>query len=555
MVAYLQKTEGSEGFHQIVDFLNASHISYAFTENPTIYVSLINQFWQTATTRTLDNGEIEITATIDGKDKIVTEASVRRHLKLEDSDGISNLPTTEIFKQLALMGSKKIAWEQFRRNIATAIIFLATNRKFNFSKLIFDGMGPIFQGEGSTVPVESHHTPTSAPSTSPPPISPSSRRIIRQEYMVPQPRSPTQTHVADEAASTGVDVKHGGAATTVSGLEQDRAVKVESLEADLKQTKQVYGAAYTKLIMKVKKLKRATKSSQARRRVQILVSGDEDDVEDSSKQGRKIDEIDQDPDISLEVSTAEEVCIANVPVTTAGAEISTTSPEVKTAAESLMYIRRSATKDKGKAKIDESEPAQTKTKLQQRQERLGYEAAVRLQAELEEEERQRIVRVHEEASSFNIEEWENIQARVEADEEIATRLQIKEQGELTIKERSRLFVELMNKRKKYFAAKRAEERTNKPLIQAQQRTYMSNYIKHMGNYTLQQLRRYPFDEIKALFETTMRRVSTFLPMESDFDKAFPELATGSSKRAVEEELGQQSSKKQKPDELSQEELQ
>ncbi|GJZ93127.1 hypothetical protein Tco_0665192 [Tanacetum coccineum] len=75
MVAYLQKTEGIEGFHQIVDFLNASHIRYALTKNPTIYVSLINQFWQTATTRTLDNREIEITATIDGKDKIVTEAS------------------------------------------------------------------------------------------------------------------------------------------------------------------------------------------------------------------------------------------------------------------------------------------------------------------------------------------------------------------------------------------------------------------------------------------------------------------------------------------------
>ncbi|GJV91897.1 hypothetical protein Tco_1539710, partial [Tanacetum coccineum] len=104
MVAYLKKTKGSEGFHQIVDFLNSSHIRYALTENPTIYVSLIQQFWNTATTRTLDNGEMEITATIDGKVKIVSKESIRRHLKLEDSDGISNLPTTKIFEQLALMG-------------------------------------------------------------------------------------------------------------------------------------------------------------------------------------------------------------------------------------------------------------------------------------------------------------------------------------------------------------------------------------------------------------------------------------------------------------------
>ncbi|GJW38446.1 hypothetical protein Tco_0064291, partial [Tanacetum coccineum] len=51
---------GIEAFHQIVDFLNSSHLRYALTENPTIYVSLIQQFWNTATARTLDNGEMEI---------------------------------------------------------------------------------------------------------------------------------------------------------------------------------------------------------------------------------------------------------------------------------------------------------------------------------------------------------------------------------------------------------------------------------------------------------------------------------------------------------------
>ncbi|GKD80772.1 hypothetical protein Tco_1347611, partial [Tanacetum coccineum] len=84
----------------------------------------------------------------------------------------------------------------------------------------------------------------------------------------------------------------------------------------------------------------------------------------------------------------------------AGAEISTASPEVKTAgdsiediaAETLVYIRRSATKakDKGKAKIEESESAMTKTKRHQEQERLSFKVAVRLQAELDKEERQRI---------------------------------------------------------------------------------------------------------------------------------------------------------------------
>ncbi|GJX04275.1 hypothetical protein Tco_0190191 [Tanacetum coccineum] len=140
MVAYLLKPEGSEDFQQIVDFLNTSHIKFALTENPTIYTSLIQQFWQTASTSTLEDGEVEITATIDGQLKTITEASLRRHLKLEDADGISSLPNFEIFEQLALMSPKKIAWEQFSSNIATAIIFLATNKTFDFSKMVFEGM-------------------------------------------------------------------------------------------------------------------------------------------------------------------------------------------------------------------------------------------------------------------------------------------------------------------------------------------------------------------------------------------------------------------------------
>ncbi|GJX85450.1 hypothetical protein Tco_0336224 [Tanacetum coccineum] len=162
---------GKDSFQQIVDFLNISHIKFALTKSPTIYTSLIQQFWQTTSTSTLEDGEVEIITTIDGQLKTITEASLRRHLKLEDTDGISSLPNTEIFKQLALMGyasdfdkltfqkgcffpqwrflihtilhclsPKKTAWEQFSSNIATAIICLATNTTFNFSKMIFEGM-------------------------------------------------------------------------------------------------------------------------------------------------------------------------------------------------------------------------------------------------------------------------------------------------------------------------------------------------------------------------------------------------------------------------------
>ncbi|GJT59135.1 hypothetical protein Tco_1002668 [Tanacetum coccineum] len=118
---------------------------------------------------------------------------------------------------------------------------------------------------------------------------------------------------------------------------------------------------------------------------------------------------------------------------------------------------------------------------------------VLLQAEIDEEERQRIAK-------------------------FAHRLQSEERKMYSEGEKARLLAELINERKRYFAAQRAEERRNQPLIQAQQRTYM--------------------------------RVHTFVPMKSESERVIPELAAGSSKRDAEEELVQESSKRLKTRESS-----
>nr|GFA97444.1 hypothetical protein [Tanacetum cinerariifolium] len=366
--------------------------------------------------------------------------------------------------------------------------------------------GLIFQGEGSTVPVESHHTPTCAPSTSQPHLLPTLMIPIKRETEAPQPSSPLHTNVADEAASIGVDVRHRGDTTIVTSLDAGQGSgninktpsmpydlpllrvytlgsddgriqhnelmnlvtklsdRVVALETDLKQTKKVYGAAYTKLITK----------------------------------GRKIDEIDQDPNISLiqhdaeiqgrydqdmefildfdaakkvstaekEVSTAEQVSTAGATVTTASVDVSPASSTRRvytvdniTMAETLVYI---------------SGGVHPKTK--------------RLQAE--------------EKNKYN-----------EVDQ-------------------AKILVDLFSQRKRYFSTQKAKAKRNKPMTQAQQMTYMSNYIKHMGSHTLQQLRRYSFDELKTLFEITIRRVNTFVPMETEDKGRESELIAGSSQEKI-----------------------
>ncbi|GJX72897.1 hypothetical protein Tco_0311492 [Tanacetum coccineum] len=449
MVAFLKKPKGSAGFHQIVDFLNSTHIKYALTENPTIYVSLIHQFWQTASASTSENEEMEITATIDGRVKTVTEASIRRHLKNSKGYNGVDIPL--------------------------------------FPTMLVQGL--IFQGEGSTVPVESHHIPTVAPSTSPPHILPTLRSPIRQETKVPQLSSPPHTNVANEAASTGVDVRHGGAATTVTSLDigqgsgninktpfiphdsplprghtlgsdegrmqQNELMdlftkfldKYAALETDLRQTKKVYGDAFTRLIKKVKKLEKTVKTSQAIRRSRVVISDDEEELEDPSKQGRikvladaarkrrEVVNVQSYTRRRREVSTGRgEISTAKEPVSTAGA-----SMPVSTAGMVQEAITPSsvATKDK--------------------------EVALKLQEEFDAAERQRMAQVHQAAQGFTDAEWDDILAR-----------------------------------KKFFARQRAEAKRNKPMTPAQQKDYMSNYIKNQKG-------------------ATIRRVQSFVPMDSELE--------------------------------------
>ncbi|GKA73389.1 hypothetical protein Tco_0779691 [Tanacetum coccineum] len=117
----------------------------------------------------------------------------------------------------------------------------------------------------------------------------------------------------------------------------------------------------------------------------------------------------------------------------------------------------------------------------------------------------------------------------------------KEQGEITIEERSRLFVELMNKRKKHFAMLRVEEKRRKPPTKDQKRNLMSTYLKNMGGYKHNQLKSKSYEEIQKLFDNEMRRVNTFIPIDSEEVKS--KKGTEESSKGTEDELKSDKSKK------------
>ncbi|GJY33748.1 hypothetical protein Tco_0418217 [Tanacetum coccineum] len=147
MVAFWEKPAESDGFHEIVDFLNANQIRYDLTVNPIIYTSCIEQFWATTKVKTV-NSECQIQALVDKKKVIITETSIRSDLHLEDADGTDCLPTATIFEELARMSAKSTltSWNEFSSTMASSIICLAKNQKFNLSKYIFDAMVKHLEG-------------------------------------------------------------------------------------------------------------------------------------------------------------------------------------------------------------------------------------------------------------------------------------------------------------------------------------------------------------------------------------------------------------------------
>ncbi|GKC22718.1 hypothetical protein Tco_1024868 [Tanacetum coccineum] len=97
----------------------------------------------------------------------------------------------------------------------------------------------------------------------------------------------------------------------------------------------------------------------------------------------------------------------------------------------------------------------------------------------------------------------------------AERLQVEEQEELSVEERAKLFQQLLETRRKHFAAKRAEEKRNKPPTKAQQRKIMCNYLKNMEGHKLKDLKLKDFDAIQEMFDRAFKRVNTFDDFRSE----------------------------------------
>ncbi|GJZ82121.1 hypothetical protein Tco_0647115 [Tanacetum coccineum] len=312
----------------------------------------------------------------------------------------------------------------------------------------------------------------------------------------------------------------------------DLCTKLQQRVLDLENTKTAQAQELTSLKLRVKKLEKkgGSRTHKLKRLYKVgrsarMVSYDDaslGDQEHASKQGRKIDDIDKDAEITLidenhgrygddlmfdtcvlddeevfagqdmdekeiniakkEVCTADPVTTADEVVTTADEVVTTASPTKTTTADDLTLAQtlieiRSAkskvkgvvigeqsesttrtrpqqlpSKDKGKGIMEEPEKPTKKKDQIRHDEEVAQRLQAQMQVELEEEDR--LVRQKEEEA--NIVSWDNVQAMIDADYQIAQQMQAEEQEKLSIEEKSKLFVQLLEARKKHFASIRAK---------------------------------------------------------------------------------------------------
>ncbi|GJR67596.1 putative ribonuclease H-like domain-containing protein [Tanacetum coccineum] len=491
----------------IVDFLNASSIRYALTVNPTIYTLYIEQFWATVKVKTV-NGEQQLQALVDGKKIIITEATVRRDLQLEDVYGVDCLPNATIFEQLTLMGYEKLlqkltfykaffspqwkflihtilqclsakttAWNEFSSTMASAIICLATNQKFNFYKYIFKSMVknldiavkflmcPRFvqvflnnQVEG----MATHNRIYIAPSHTKKIFS-NMRRQGKDFSRRETPLFPTMVVQAQKEMGKDEAVTKEPCMQLKELM--DFCTKLQQRVLDLENTKTAQAQEITRLKKRVKKLEK--KRGSRTHRLKRLYKG-------------RIYDIDADKDIYLvNVHKDDDIVWLNW-------------------AQALVALKSAKVQEKGDVIKEPSVPvsaASTKVSTI-----IPTTTATTITVVSSRPKAKGIV--------FHEQDQEQEQAPtpiVSSQQSTQVKDKAQEQEELFDAEKATLFVQLLEKRRKYFTAKRAEEKRNRPPTKAQQRSFMCTYLKNMEGWKPKDLKNKSFANIHDLFDKAMKR--------------------------------------------------
>ncbi|GJU82759.1 hypothetical protein Tco_1285124 [Tanacetum coccineum] len=424
-----------------------SSLKFAETHNLVVFLSKPEEragfeeiFWAIAKAKT-GNMERQIQALVDKKKVIITDCLPNDFL---------------IHTILQCLGTKTSVWNEFSSTMASAIIW-------NITPLFATMMVQAYMDEDSAAPTDSYPTPIITQPSSSKPQKKQSRRKYRKDN---GPKEPITDDVTNEehVPTPSYDPSQSGEDRMKLHEWMNLCTELSDRVLALENTNTSQAAEIVTLKERVKKLekKRRSRTYKPKRLYKAEVTlvdetqggnNEEDSMFDTGVLDG--DEVFVEPVVTTAtVTTAativdDELTLAKTMIAIKVAKpkaITTAATTITPAPASRPKISFSQSqlpqdKDKGKAKMDEPEiPLKRKDQIA-----LNEEVARRLEAEMQAKlkEEQRVAKQRYEEASLSL--WDNTQAMIEADFKFAQRLQAKEQGELTIEERTKLFVELMNR--------------------------------------------------------------------------------------------------------------
>ncbi|GJR36658.1 hypothetical protein Tco_1212342 [Tanacetum coccineum] len=465
LVAFLEKPTEGEGFEQIVDFLNANPIKYALTVNPTLYTSCIEQFWTSTKVKTVKE-DVRIQALVDGKKVIVTEASIRSDLRLDDAEGTACLPNDTIFEELVTMGyekpsqkltfykaffspkwkflihtilqclsAKTTAWNKFSSTMASAIICLANNQKFNFSKYIFKSMMKNLDGGVKFL------------------MYPRFVQVFVNQQLGDMTHHKRILVNPSHTKKIFANMKREGKGFSKAITPLFDTMMVQATE-DLGKGLELPTDTYHTPIITQPSSSKPRKKHKSRRtqRKEIEVPQDESPNEESiptpsndplpnddtagksEEQSAKVAE--------MEVSTADPVTTVGEVITTTDIEASAVNVEVtkpKAITTAATTITAAVTRPKAKGAVIQ-EPSETPSLKPIVSSQKPSQPKEKGKAKMVEPERplKRKEQREEEANIALTADWDNIKAMMDTDYKLAARLQEEDKAELTIEEKSKI---------------------------------------------------------------------------------------------------------------------
>ncbi|GJV22202.1 reverse transcriptase [Tanacetum coccineum] len=349
--------------------------------------------WHETRRATFVPNGVTITAIIDGQSKTITEGSLRKTSQVGKIMMLSLLFPLKNFLTACTYGYQQIQIKYQKKQLKT---HSSTYPVPSLNNKVFSNIRRLTKGyTGAEIGLFPTMITSPTPESSPPPSSLPSRITSSpslssapstEPTFEPQPLPDAEYHVPTPNESPLYAVhSHGNdegslKLTELTNLVTKLSERIRVLEDDLKKTKQTYNSAFTKLILKIKKLETTG------RKISVI-------DEDLNTYFAQDDEVFHDQDTAKERQPEDST--AGITVSTAPINIST-ARETRSTIGRFVYARRSkdARKDKGKEIMTEPEPEKKSKKLLE-QERLGLEEAIRLQEQVDEEERAQVARDEE----------------------------------------------------------------------------------------------------------------------------------------------------------------